>query len=100
MRDVIKSMPDSIAPLLTTNNRLDMIDYLDANMKAEVRNKLNGTSELTKLTDTEAHIKMTSHSDLKLEFIDKDGERLVKVTHTYRIANKESEKIIVFKPQL
>lgn len=40
MRDVFKQIPDSLVPYLSQNNRLDFIDFLDSNMKAEVRNKL------------------------------------------------------------
>ena len=35
IRDVFKQMPDSLMPYLSQNNRLDFIDFLDANMKAE-----------------------------------------------------------------
>ena len=34
IRDVFKQMPDSLMPYLSQNNRLDFIDFLDANMKA------------------------------------------------------------------
>ena len=44
IRDVFKQMPDSLMPYLSQNNRLDFIDFLDANMKAEVKNRLGGTS--------------------------------------------------------
>ena len=46
MRDVISTMPDSLAPYLTENNRLDMIDFKEANMKAEVHNAFEGKTEL------------------------------------------------------
>ena len=35
MRDVFKQIPDSLVPYLSQNNRLDFIDFLDSNMKAE-----------------------------------------------------------------
>jgi DNA primase len=52
MRELVRTMPDSILTLLTRNDRLDFIDYLDSNMKAEVTNKTprsekNGIVELT-----------------------------------------------------
>ena len=50
LRDVFRQMPDSLLPTLTQNNRLDFLDFLDAGMKAEVKNRLGGTSEMTALT--------------------------------------------------
>ena len=50
LRDAFRQMPDSVMPTLTQNNRLDCLDFLDAGMKAEVRNRLGGTSVMTALT--------------------------------------------------
>ena len=54
MSDIIKDMPDSIMPLLTKNDRLDFIDYLASNMKAEVTNRLGGKSEMTTISNNYA----------------------------------------------
>lgn len=45
------AMPDTILPLLTEINRADCIDFLESNMRAQVTNRLDGKSEMTKLTD-------------------------------------------------
>ena len=58
MRDVLKSLPDSIIPLLSENNRLDLIDFMDSNMKAEVKNQFDGKSEMTVMTDDSLSIRM------------------------------------------
>ena len=50
LRDVFRQMPDSLMPSLTQNNRLDFLDFLDAGMKAEVKNRLGGTSVMMTLT--------------------------------------------------
>ena len=50
LRDVFRQMPDSLMPTLTQNNRLDFLDFLDAGMKAEVKNRLGGISVMTTLT--------------------------------------------------
>ena len=50
LRDVFRQMPDSLLPTLTQNNRLDFLDFLDAGMRAEVKNRLGGTSVMTALT--------------------------------------------------
>ena len=51
IRDIYAAAPDSIFPLLTKNNRLDQIDFRENNMKAEVKNKFDGHSELLLLSE-------------------------------------------------
>ena len=58
MRDVFRQMPDSIMPYLSQNSRLDFIDFWDSDMKAEVKNALGGTSEMTTLADDSLSIRM------------------------------------------
>ena len=50
LRDAFRQMPDSLMPSLTQNDRLDFLDFLDAGMRAEVKNRLGGTSVMTALT--------------------------------------------------
>ncbi len=64
--ELFKSMPDSLMPLLTTNNRLDMIDFMDAKMKARVVNKLEGESEMTILTADTIVVKISSCQTTRL----------------------------------
>ena len=59
IRDVFKQMPDSLMPYLSQNNRLDFIDFIDSNMKAEVSNMTGGTSEMTALTGDSLSIRMS-----------------------------------------
>ena len=66
MRDVFNHMPDSLMPYLSHNNRLDFIDFIDSNMKSEVRNKLGGTSEMTALTDDSLAIRMSDALQVNL----------------------------------
>lgn len=51
IRDVFLQMPDSLLPYLTSNNRLDFLDFMDSKMKAGVQNSLGGKSEMLTLTD-------------------------------------------------
>ena len=60
IRDVFKQMPDSLVPYLTQNNRLDFLDFLDSDMKAEVKNRFGGTSEMTGLSADSLSISMSS----------------------------------------
>ena len=50
LRDVFISMPDSLLPTLSHNQKLDLIDYMESGLKAEVKNRFEGQSELLSLT--------------------------------------------------
>ena len=59
IRDAFRQMPDSLLPTLTQNNRLDFLDFHDAGMKAEVKNRLGGTSVMTTLTDDSISLRVS-----------------------------------------
>lgn len=63
------NMPDSLMPLLTAVNRADFIDFLESNMKAEVTNKFNTNSEMTALTPSYIHIRMTDKSTWQMKLL-------------------------------
>lgn len=48
--DAFGKMPLSLMPYLTLNNRLDLIDFVGANMEAKVTNLLGGQTRLKVLT--------------------------------------------------
>ena len=60
IRDVFAAMPDSIIPYLSKNNCLDMIDFAEMNMKAEVTNRFDEQSEMVALSDKYLKIKLAS----------------------------------------
>lgn len=68
MRDVFANLPDSIFPLITRNNRLDCIDFIENNMPAQVKNLVDEPIELLALTDDYLDLKMSgvSHAEMKL----------------------------------
>ena len=59
MKDVFRLMPDSLLPALSANNRLDMIDFIDSKMKAEVTNLFGGKSEMTALSDDSLTLRLS-----------------------------------------
>ena len=88
MRDVISQMPDTLAPALSKNNRLDCIDFLASNMKAEVNNMLGGKSELQRMTDNYAQFLLSDGLRMQLRLLDTnqevDGARqLICMVQTY-----------------
>ena len=72
IRDVFKQMPDSLMPYLTPNNRLDFVDFIDSNMKAEVTNLTGGVSEMTALTDDSLSIRMSDALRVDMLLLDLD----------------------------
>ncbi len=69
MSQVFKLMPDTIVPYLSENNKLDLIDFIDSNMKAEVRNQLDGKTELTQLTDDYASLSLNEVTLLDMRLL-------------------------------
>ena len=53
-------MPYSLMPELSENNRLDMIDFIDSSLKAEVENRFGGKSEMLALTDDSISIRISN----------------------------------------
>ena len=92
VREAFKAMPDSLVPYLTMNNRLDLMDFMDAKMKATVTNMLEGQTEMTFLSDDSLSLHMsdaltlelrtlkedtTTVADLKRIYLTRDGQRQV-----------------------
>lgn len=95
MSDIIKDMPDSIMPLLTKNDRLDFIDYLASNMKAEVTNRLGGKSEMTTISNDYAHIRMTGSSEISFKLLPTISDTIICMIHTHT-SNVSDSKITFF----
>lgn len=56
-------------PLLTKNNRLDFIDFIDSHMDAIVTNRLDGKSRMTQLTEDYLHIEYTQSSSVTMKLL-------------------------------
>ena len=99
MAELFKVMPDSLLPYLTTNNRLDMLDFMEANMKAEVTNLLDGKSEMIALAPDSLSIRMNSvlRIDMKVarvaEPVDSNTQ-IIRVIRTYTLNENQTERIV------
>ncbi len=83
MRTLLVAMPDSILPLLTKNNRMDCVDFVDSKMKAEVKNRLGEVSELKVLTKDYLFLQMTSQSTVEMKLLSvNDSAKVVCVVRT------------------
>lgn len=70
IRQLFAEMPDSVIPYLTKNNRLDFMDFMDSNMKAEVTNELGGKSLMTVLSDDSITVRLNESCTLDLLLLD------------------------------
>ena len=69
INSVFVSMPDSLSPLLTKVNRQDFADFLSSGMKAVVKNRFGGQSEMLKLTDDYLKLKTTEASSEEMKLL-------------------------------
>lgn len=91
MRNLFENIPDSVFPLLTRNNRLDMIDFYDNKMSAQVTNRLDGKSELKEMSDSYVCLQMTSANREELLLLTKrDSSQIVLHLSTYMSPIAES----------
>ena len=66
MKEIFKTVPDSILPTLTQNDRLDLIDLKEHNMDNEVNNQLKGKSRMTILTDHLVKVQLSQLSEVQI----------------------------------
>ncbi len=94
MHDLVRNMPDSILPLLTHNNRLDFIDFIDSNMKAELPNRLGGKSEMTTISNDYTNIRLSKHSEVSIKLLPHGNDSVICLVRTY--SAKASDSSISF----
>ena len=83
LRTLFIEMPDSIMPTLTKSERMDFLDFMDSGMRARVRNKLGGESEMTLLEDNMLTVKTSQSGSLDMVlFKKKDGKNLICIIRT------------------
>lgn len=69
VRKAFVNMPDSILPILTKVNRADCIDFLDSNMRAEVKNRFDQQSEMTRLTTDYIAMQLSPQSRFEMKIL-------------------------------
>lgn len=69
MRDVFAAMPDTLLPLVSRNNRLDCIDYIENNMEARVRNVIDEYVTLEALTKDYARFRTSPSGFMELKLM-------------------------------
>ncbi len=99
MRDVFASMPDSILEIMTKNNRLDCIDFIEHNMEAKVRNRFDGYTVLKQLTLDYLDLQLTKNCRVEMKLLPvKDSVDYICVVRTYAGPVQEST-VRLYTPQ-
>ena len=101
LKEVFRAMPDAVLPYLSQNNRLDFIDFVESGMKAEVKNQLDGTSEMTSLAEDSLTIRMNESVMvtmllLPLEQTTDSLTHVVALVTTYSFQHKQQESVVRF----
>lgn len=94
VRDYFKQMPDSLMPYLTTNNRLDMIDFLEAGMKSVVTNRLDGETEMLYLSDDSLSVRMSKALLVEMSTEKKDTCTVILLKRTLQVSGDRAETIL------
>lgn len=91
IRNVWKTMPDSIVSAVDKVRRLEMLDLVDYKVKAEVNNRLGTHSLMDTITANYLHVMVTKSSELSMRLLSTDtGDTLVCMVYTYKAPKPES----------
>ena len=94
VREAFKAMPDSLMPYLTANNRLDLMDFMDAKMKAAVTNRLEGQTEMTFLSDDSLSIRMSNALTVEMKTQQADTVTVVSLKRVYLTREGERQAVL------
>lgn len=84
MRDVFAALPDSLLGIMTKNNRLDCIDFIENDMEAKVRNRFDGFTVLKALTLDYLDLQLTKNCRVEMKLLPAgDSVSYVCVARTY-----------------
>ena len=84
MRQLFASVPDSLLPLVTKNNRLDCIDFIENNMEAKVRNRIDEYVTLEQLTPTYMRFRTSQRSVVEMRSL------------TWQPTDSTSQQVVAF----
>lgn len=91
MRDVFAQLPDSVLPLMTKNNRLDCIDFIENDMEARVKNLFDDKVVLDSLTDDFLSLSTSEGSYVEMKLFAEGADSFICVNRTYLGQAADSE---------
>lgn len=91
MRDVFAQLPDSVLPLMTKNNRLDCIDFIENDMEVRVKNLFDDKVVLDSLTDDFLSLSTSEGSYVEMKLFAEGADSFICVNRTYLGQAADSE---------
>lgn len=91
MRNIWKTVPDSVVLSIDKVRRLEMLDLVDYNVKAEVNNQLGSTSVMDTITSDYLHITIGKSSELSMRLLPTaEGDTVICMVTTFKAPEAES----------
>ena len=90
MRSIFLNAPDDIFPLLSGNDRADLVDYIEAGMTAKVTNRLDGTTVLHELENDYLRLATTASSDVQLKLLPFQNDTVICMIKTVKAEAADS----------
>lgn len=90
MRTIFLNAPDVVFPMLSINDRADLVDFIEAGMTAKVRNRLDGVSVLAELTDDYLSLATTASSNMQLKLLPFNGDTVICMVKTVKAEAADS----------
>lgn len=94
LRDAFASMPDSLVPTLTRNNRLDLMDFMDARMKAAVTNRLGGETLMTHFSSDSLCVRLSDALTIEMKMPAADTAAVVCMKRVYTTLTGERQTVL------
>lgn len=92
MKEVFLTMPDSVMPLLSKDNRADFVDFLANKMQAKVKNVYEENAYMDTLTADYTCIRPTPSSSIALKLLPlTDSTKVICMVHTFRADAADSK---------
>lgn len=94
LREAFTAIPDSLMLYLSKNNRLDLMDFMDAKMKASVTNKLDGETVMTYLSDDSLALHMSDALTVEMKIHQADTIAVIDVKRTYNTISGQHQTLL------
>jgi hypothetical protein len=92
IREIWLSMPDSVITYLNKNKRIEMVDYIDMKVRADVKNALEGTSVMDTLTHDFLQVTLNEACTLQMRTLpSEEGDTLFCLVKSFKGPQTESE---------
>lgn len=90
MRALFMTAPDNVLPMLSGIMRADLVDYVDAGMKAKVTNLLDGVSRLDTLSTDYLFLRPSASSSIQMALLPYNESHLVCVINSVKAEVEDS----------